>query len=99
MAVVFGAAESVGTRREAGLAGTRRRRGSNVGWWVWALLIGYASVLAVAAVLAVLGRTLMRPAAEQLHSDLAKERGDLAKTAVPLLPDGADSMIGGQVAA
>lgn len=91
---MFGAAESVGRRREAGPAGTRRRRGSNVGWWLWALLIGYASVLAVAAVLAVLGRTMMRPAAEPLH-------GDPAKTAVTLLPEvaSADSVIGGQVAA
>ena len=65
-----------------------------MGWWLWALLIGYASVLAVAAVLAVLSRTLMRPAAEPLH-------GDLANTAEPLLPDvaSADSKIGGQVAA
>ena len=62
-------------------------------WWVWALCIGYASVLAVAAILAVLSRTLMRPAAEPLH-------GDLANTAAPLLPEvaSADS-IGGQIAA
>lgn len=65
-----------------------------MGWWIWTLLIGYASVLAVAAVFAVLSRTLMRPAVEGLH-------GDLVSNAAPLLPDvaSADPMIGGQVAA
>jgi hypothetical protein len=45
------------------------------------LLIGYASVLALAAVLAVLSRTLMRPAVEPLHDELANT--------VPLLPEDA----------
>lgn len=46
----------------------RRRRGE---YGLVVLVIGYASVLAVAAVLAVLSRALMRPAAEPLHGDLA----------------------------
>jgi hypothetical protein len=58
------------------------------------LLIGYVSVLGLAAVLAVLSRTLMRPAAEVVH-------GELANTAAARLPEATsqNSLVGDQVAA
>ena len=57
------------------------------------MLLGYTSMLALAAVLAVLSRTLLRRAAKPLHDELANT--------VPVLPEaaGADSTIDGQVAA
>ena len=62
-------------------------------WWIWVMLLGYTSMLALAAVLAVLSRTLLRRAAKPLHDELANT--------VPVLPEvaGADSTIDGQVAA